>query len=160
LRFEKNYPHNLDAGPLEFQFLWSRGYLTNPFRTLSLCFESIGQHQVSTPVIILLETILSASAIAIMSWQDVTRSFLCSGVKQCGTKRTRNFLFPKFSFRNRRTTVVGMFKDSPIILDAIRLSFLTKSATAAMFTSVRFDFGQPLLSSFSTSSLPSRKREY
>jgi hypothetical protein len=28
-----------------------------------------------------------------------------------------------------------MFKDSAIILDAIRRSFLTKSATAAMFTS-------------------------
>jgi hypothetical protein len=55
---------------------------------------------------------------------------------------------------------LGMFKDSAIILDAIRRSFLTKSATAAMFTSVRVDFGQPLLSSSSTSSLPSRNQEY
>jgi hypothetical protein len=31
---------------------------------------------------------------------------------------------------------LGMFKDSAIILDVIRWSFLTKSATAAMFTSV------------------------
>jgi len=38
---------------------------------------------------------LSASAIALMSWQDVTRSFLYSGVKKCGTKRAHNFLFPK-----------------------------------------------------------------
>jgi hypothetical protein len=30
-----------------------------------------------------------------------------------------------------------MFKDSAIILDAIGQSFLTKSATAAMFTSVQ-----------------------
>jgi hypothetical protein len=85
--------------------------------------------------------------------------FPCSGVKECGTKRAHNFLFPKSSFRIRRTTVLGMFKDS-IILDAIGRSFLTKSATAAMFTSVRVDFGRPPLSSTSTSSLPSWNREY
>jgi len=34
-----------------------------------------------------------------------------------------------------------MFKDSGIILDAIRRSFLTKSETAAVFTSVPVDFG-------------------
>jgi hypothetical protein len=36
-----------------------------------------------------------------------------------------------------------MFKDSAIIFDAIRQSFLTKSATAAMFISVLVDFGRP-----------------
>jgi hypothetical protein len=36
-----------------------------------------------------------------------------------------------------------MFKDSALILDVIRRSFLTKSATAAMFTSGRVDFGWP-----------------
>jgi hypothetical protein len=95
-----------------------------------------------------------------MSWQDVTRSSLRSGVKECGTKREHNFLFPKSSFRIRRTTVLGMFKDSAIIRDAIRRSLLTKSATATMFTSVRVDFGRPPLSSSSTSALPSRNREY
>ena len=94
-----------------------------------------------------------------MSWQDVTRSSLCSSVKQCGTKHALNFLFPKSPFRIRRTTVLGMFKDSAIILDAIRRSLLTKSATAAMFNSFRIDFRRPPLSS-STSSLPSRNREY
>jgi hypothetical protein len=38
----------------------------------------------------------------------------------------------KTSFRIRRTTFLGMFKDYAIILDAIQWSFLTKSATAAM----------------------------
>ena len=40
LRLEnrKNDQHCLDAGSLEFQFLRPRRYLTNPFRTLSLCF--------------------------------------------------------------------------------------------------------------------------
>jgi len=90
----------------------------------------------------------------------VTWSSLCSGVKECGTKHAHNFLFSKSSFRIRRTTVLGMFKDSVIILDAIRWSFLTKSATAAMFTSVWFYFWWPSLSSSSTSSLPSQNREY
>jgi len=52
-----------------------------------------------------------------------------------------------------------MFKDSAIILDAIRWSFLTKPATAAMFTSFQVDFGWPPLSSSSTSSFPSWNRE-
>ena len=68
---------------------------------------------------------LSASAIAIMSWQDVIRSSLCSGVKECGKKYSHNFLFPNSFFRIRRTTVLGTFKDSAIILDAIRRSLLT-----------------------------------
>jgi hypothetical protein len=93
LRVDKNYQHVLDAGPLEFQFLQPRGYLTNPFRTLLLCFGVIGK----TPGLIscnnFVKKILSASAMAIMSWQDVTRSSLCLGVKECGTKRAHNFLF-------------------------------------------------------------------
>ena len=150
----------LVGGPWKFQFLRSRGCLINPIRTLSLCFGVTGK----TPGLIsrnnFIKKFLSASAIAIMSGQDVTPSSLCSGVKERGAKRARNFLFPKSFFRIRRTTVLGMFKDSTIILDAIRRSFLTKSATAAMFASVRVDFEWPHLSSFSTSSPPSRYREY
>jgi len=107
---KKYYQHGLDAGPLEFQFLRPRRCLTNPFRTLSLCFGVIGK----TPGLIsrsnFVENILSASAIAIMSWQDMTRSSLCAGVKECGTKVAHNFLFPKSSFRIRRTTVWGCSK--------------------------------------------------
>ena len=95
-----------------------------------------------------------------MSWQDVTRSSVCSVVKECGTKRAHNFLFPNSTFRIRRSTVLEIFKSSAIILDAIRRSLLIKSATAAMFTKARVDFGQPHLSSSSTSSLQSRNREY
>jgi len=98
LESKKNYQHGLDAGPLEFQFLQLRGCLTNPFRTLLLCFRVIGK----TPGLIscnnFVKKLLSASAIAIMSWQDVTRSSLCSSV-ECGIKRAHNFLFPKSSFR-------------------------------------------------------------
>ena len=160
LESRKNYQHGLDAGPLEYQFLRPRGCLTNPFRNLSLCFGAIGK----TPGLIshnnFVKNFLSAWANAIMFWQDVTRSSLCSGVKECGTKCAHSFLFPKSSFRIRRTRVLGMFKYSAIILDVIRPSFLTKSATAAMFNSIRFDFGRPPLSSSSTRSFPSRNREY
>ena len=95
-----------------------------------------------------------------MSWQDLTQCALCSGIKECGTKRAQNFLFPKSSFIIRRTTVLRMFKDFTIILDAIRRSFLTKSATAAMCTSVWVNIGWTPLSSSSTSSLLSRNQEY
>jgi len=121
---------------------------------------SQAKHQVSSPVIILLKKFLSASAIVIISWQDVTLSSLCAGVRVCGTKCSHNLLSPKSSFRIWRTTVLGMFKDSAIILDAIQRSFLTKSATAAMFTSVWVNFGRPTPSSSSTSSLLSRNWEY
>jgi hypothetical protein len=43
LESRKIYQHDLDAGPLEFQFLRPRGRLTNPFRILSLCFGIIGK---------------------------------------------------------------------------------------------------------------------
>ena len=121
---------------------------------------SQAKHQVSSPIIILLKIFLSASAIMIMSWQAVTRYSLSSGVKECGTKRAHNFLFPKSSFRIWRTTLLETFKDSAIIPEVIRWSFLTKSATAAMFASVQVAFGQALLSSSSTSSFPSQNWEY
>jgi hypothetical protein len=63
-----------------------------------------------------------------------------------------------FSFRIQRITVLGIVKDSAIILDAIRQAFFTKSA--AVFTSVRVNFGQPPLSLFATSSLQSPNGEY
>jgi len=43
LESQKKYQHGRDAGPLEFQFLQPRGCLTNPFRTLLLCFGVIGK---------------------------------------------------------------------------------------------------------------------
>jgi len=159
LRVEKNCQRGLDAGLLEFQFLRPRECLTNPFRILSLCFWVIGK----TP--------------GLISRNNFVKKIVCFGQRdnvlaRCDSnfpllrcqavwkKRAHNFLCPKSSFRIRRTTVLGKFKDSDIILDAIRLSFLTNSATAAMLTSVRVDFGRPPLSSSSTSSHPSRNREY
>ena len=89
---------------------------------------SYAKHQVLSPVTVLFKK--NCIDITIMSWLYVTRSSLCSGVKECGTKRAHSFLFPKSSFRIRTTTFLGMFKDSAIIFDALRRSFFIKSATA------------------------------
>ena len=82
---KKKYQHGLDAGPLEFQFLRPRGCLTNPFRSLTLRFGVIGKTPGLNTRKNFVSKILSASAIAVMSWQHVTRSSFCSGVKKCGT---------------------------------------------------------------------------
>jgi len=116
LRVEKNDQRDLDAGRFEFQFLRPRGCLTTLFITLSLCFGVKGKTIGLISRNNFVKKKLSASAIAIMSRQIVTRSFLCSGVKECGTNRAHNLLFPRFSFRIRRTTVLGMFKDIPSFL--------------------------------------------
>jgi len=68
LRVEKNYQHSLDAVPLEFQFLRPKGCLINPFRTLSLCFWVIGKTTGLISHNNIVKIILSASAIAVMSW--------------------------------------------------------------------------------------------
>jgi len=133
---------------LEFQFLRPRGCRTSPFRSLSLCFGAIGK----TPSLIsrnnFVNKILSASAIA-MSWQGVTRSSLCSGVQYLWNKMRTQLSLSHNLFQNPKNYSLGMFKHSEIILDAIRLLFLNKSATAAVFTSVRVDSGGPPLSSSS-----------
>ena len=93
LKVEKYYQHGLDVGPSEFQFLWRRGCLTNPFRT-HFVSGSLVKHQVSSPVIILLKKILSALAIMIMSWQFVIRSSFCSSVKGVEQNVHTTFSFP------------------------------------------------------------------
>jgi len=81
----------------------------------------------------------------------------CQGVRN---KTCTQLSLSQILFQNQKNYSLGMFKDSAFILDVIRQSFLTKSATAAMFTSVRVDFGRSPLSSTSTSYLPSRNLEY
>jgi hypothetical protein len=69
------------------------------------------------------------------------------------------FSFPE-PLSESETTVLGMFMDYALILDAIRRSFPIKSRTAAKCTSVRVDFGPPPLSWCSSSSLSSLNQEY
>jgi hypothetical protein len=72
--------------------------VNQPIQNSVVLFHSHRQkHQVSSPVIILLKKHLSVSAIAIMSWQNVTRPSHCSGLEECGTKCAHNCPFPKSS---------------------------------------------------------------
>jgi len=104
LRVEKeSYQYGLDAGPLEFQFLRLRGCLTNPFRTLSLCFGVIGK----TPGLISRNNFVKKIAIAKISWQDVTRYSLCSGVKECGRKTCTRLSLSQILFQNPKNYRLG-----------------------------------------------------
>ena len=160
LRVRKNYQHGLDTGPSKFQFLRPRGCLTKPFRSLSLCFRVTGK----TPVLISYNNFVKKIFVCIHHHDNVLAR--CDSIfpllryQGVWNKTCTQLSLPKSSFRIQRTTVLGMFKDSAVILVAIWWSFCTKSVTAAMFISVQVDFGQPPLSSSSTSSLPSRNREY
>ena len=83
---------------------------------------------------------------------------MCQGVWK-KKKQAHNFLFPRSSFRIQRTTVLGMFKDFAILLDAIgRHSWPNQQQQQCLpqFESV-LD-GTSLL--IFTSSLQSRNREY
>jgi hypothetical protein len=128
----------------------------HPFRTLSLCFGVISK----TPDLISRNNFVTESFVCIGHRDNVlARCDSIFPLLRCQAVwniTCTQLLFPKTFFRIRRPTVFGVFKDSAIILDAIRRSFFTTSATSAIFTSVRFDFGRPLLSSPSTSPLPSR----
>jgi len=160
LRVEKNYQHGLDAGPLDFQFLRPSGCLTNPFRTLSLCFGVIGK----TPGLISRNNFVKKKFIFVGHRDNVLARcdsifplLRCQGA---WNKTCTQFSLSQSLFQNPKNHSLGDVQNSAITLDAIRRSFLTKSATAAMFTPNRVDFGQPTLSSSSTNFLPSRNREY
>ena len=122
--------------------LWNFSYfarrdISPPHSELCRCVSvSQAKHHVSFPEISLLRKLFSL-VITLLSYQDVTWSSLFSGVKECGTKPAHNFLFPKSFFRIRRTAVLSILKNSALIPIEIRRSFLTKSATAEMFTAVR-----------------------
>jgi len=88
-------------------------------------------------------------------WLDIPFALVPRSVEQ---NMHITFSFPN-PLSESKELVLGMFNYSAIILDVLRQSFLTKSATAPMFTSDRVDFGWPPPLSSSTSSLPSRNRE-
>jgi len=121
---KENYQHGLHAGPLEFQLLWSKGCLTNPFRTPLLCFGVTGK----TPDLISCNNFVKKNFVCIGQcdkclgkiWLDLTFAWVSRIVE---TKCAHNFVFTKSSFRIWRTTVFGMFKDSAFILDVIWRSF-------------------------------------
>jgi hypothetical protein len=64
----------------------------------------------------------------VKNWR--TLAALCAGALSYNKKKISR------AEHSRTNYSLGDFKDSAIILDGIRQSFLTKSATAAVFTSV------------------------
>ena len=161
LESRKKNKHGLDAGPLEFQFLRPRGCLTTPYRTLSFCFGVTGKRPGLISRNNFVKNILSASAIAIMSWQDVIRSSLCSGVKECGTKRAHNFLSPsQILFQNPTNYSLGDVQRFCYHYWWIRRSFFKQISNSSNVYLSSSRFWTVTLSSSSTSPLPSRNREY
>jgi len=80
---------------------------------------SQAKHQVSFPVIILLKKFLSASAIVIMSWQDVTWSSLCSGVTQLSLSQILSQNLKNYSLGDVQRFCYHSWCDSTIIFDQI-----------------------------------------
>jgi len=157
MRVEKYYQHGLDVGPLKFQFL--RVCLTNPFRTQSLCFGVIGITPGPIPRNKFVKNNVCIghgdNVLARCDW--IFPLLRCQGVwnETC----TQLFL-SQIILQNPKNYSLG---------DVQRFwyhswcysrgHFITKSATAAIFTSDQVDFGRPILSS-NTNSLPSRNRNY
>jgi len=120
---------------------------------------SRAKHQVSSPTRILLKKkFLSASAITIMSWQDTTRSSLCKRCQGVWNKTCAQLSPSQILFQNLKNYSLGDVQRICYHSWCNSMVILTKSATAAIYTSVWVDFGSPPLSS-STSSLLSQNLE-
>jgi hypothetical protein len=83
---------------------------------------SQAKHQVSSPIIILLKKKkkMSLSAIAIVFWQDVTPSSLCSGVKTCTQLSLSQILFQNarnYSLGDVQRFCYHSWCDSTVIFD-------------------------------------------
>ena len=121
---------------------------------------SQAKHQVSSPVMNLLKknfVCIGHRDNVLARCHSIFPLLRCQGA---WNKTCTQFSLSQSLFQNPKNHSLGDVQNSAITLDAIRRSFLTKSATAAMFTPNRVDFGQPTLSSSSTNFLPSRNREY
>jgi hypothetical protein len=109
------------------------------------CFGVIGK----TPGLIsrnnFVKKMLSASAIAIMSWQDVIRSSLYSGVKECGRKHANNFLFALSESEELQSWGISKFLLSFLMRFEGHFDQISNSNNVS---SLRVDFSRPTLSSF------------
>jgi len=116
---KKSYQHDLDAGPLEFQFLQSRGCLTNPFRTLLLCFGVTGK----TPGLISHNNFVKKMFVFIGHCDNVLAR--CDSIlpllrcQRVWNKTCTQLSLSQILFQNPKNYSLGMFKNSAIILDAI-----------------------------------------
>ena len=79
---------------------FGRGNVSPTHSELPLCFGVMEKTAGLISLNNFVKKKLSASAIAIIFWQDVTPSSLCSGVKECGTKRAHSIIFSQILFQN------------------------------------------------------------
>ena len=124
---------------------------------------SQAKHQVSSPVIILLKKIFVCVGHRdnfLARCDSIFPLPRCQGVwnKTC-TQLSVSLIFSQ-NPKNYSLGGVQRFCYHSCCDSTVIFFFFTKSARAAMFISVRIDFGRPSLSSSSTISLPSRNREY
>jgi len=122
LRVEKIISMFLMRDLWNFSFL-NRGDISPTHSQLCRFISgSQAKHRVLFPVIILLKKFVCIGHRDVVGRCDSIFPLLrCQEVWK---KRAHNFLFPKSFFIIRRTTVLVMCKDSAIILDEIRRSFL------------------------------------
>ena len=143
----KNYQPGLNVGPLEFQFLQPSGCLTNPFRSLLFCFGVIGK----TPGLFSHKGFVKKIFVCIRHHDNVlARRDVIFPLLRCKilwNKTCTQLSLSQLLFQNLKNCSIGNVKK----FCYHSWCDLTKSATAAMFTSVQVDFGWPPLSSSSTS---------
>jgi hypothetical protein len=153
--------HGLNLGPFYFRFLRPRDCPTNYLKTLLLFFMVTGK----TTGLISRNNFVKKNFVCISHHDnDLARCdsifpmLRCQGV---WNKISIQLSLSQILFQNPKNYSLG---------DVQRFCyhswcnfwhpFLTKSATAAMFTSVQVNFGRPPLSSSSTNSLPPQNWEY
>jgi len=116
--WKENYQHGLDAEELEF--LRSRGCLTNPFRTLSLCFRVIGK----TPGIICRNNFVKKNCLHRQSREYLGKMWLNLPFVQVSRSVEQNvhttFFFPNPVSEFEELQSWGCSKIMLVILDAIR----------------------------------------
>jgi len=113
LESRKNYQRALNAGPVELELLRPRGFLTNPFRTLSFCFGVMDK----TPGLISRNNFVKKMFVCIAHRDNGCESCdLIFSLLRCQGRWNKTYTQLSLSqilFQN-----LGMFKDSAIILDA------------------------------------------
>ena len=160
LESKKNYQHGLDVGPLQFQFFQLQECFTNPFTNLSLCFRITGK----TPGPIACNNFVKNIFVCIGHCVNVlARCDSIFSLLRCHAawnKSCTQLSLSQILFQNLKNYSLGDVQRFCHHSWCDLTSFLTKSATAAMFTSVWVNYGRPPLSSSSTSFLLSQNQEY
>ena len=141
LRVEKIISMLLMWGLWNFSF-FGRG---DVFRTLSLCFGVIGK----IPGIISHNNFVKKNLFCIGHCNKILARcdsifplLRCQGVWK---KTCTQLSLSQILFQNPKNYSLGDVKDSAIILDKIRRSFLPNRPHQQYFTSLRVDFGRPFL---------------